>query len=513
MTRLFTSNAFLTAALVPATLLFAVGCGGSDQATTTSGSAASTAADHDDHDGHDGHDDHGGHDGRDDHDDHDDHDGHDTDHGALDDSDGPDHDGHEHGVNETSNLKEAAAAKNAVRTPAADDPHAGHDHAPGDHGVAGPPPIVVNEEMIASGEGPRVTYDVGRDTVDFGRVTQGAVLHHTYELHSAGNQDLVITQIKPTCGCTVAKLMVENDEGEMVEYVYGDPIQPGRKMELPAKMHTKNKRGNQTVRINVFSNDPRATMQLGMTASIDPFFNINPGFLTFGKLSVGEEVVKTASISTAKGQPMMLSMLEHTKPAGAAITLEAKSPDADGRSRLWELTVTLGPDLPEGNLARQLQLVSDIEIEGQELEEGDTPETYQASVTVSAEVVGPFTYTPAYLSMGLVRPGELRTRSVRIDGHDVNFQLSENLPSLRIVGLPVPGEPGVYEEWDLAEFFVGDVRPVEGQNAVDVELRLEGLPEDKRGSFGGMLVVGLDHPTKPEIPLRITGVCRGGAVK
>lgn len=393
------------------------------------------------------------------------------------------------------------------------DPHAGHDHGAGEHGIEGPPPIVVNEEMIKSGEGPRVTYDIGRDSVDFGRVTQGAVLHHTYDLNSAGNQDLIITQIKPTCGCTVAKLMVEDDNGEMVEYVYGDPIKVGRKMELPAKMHTKNKRGNQTVRINVFSNDPRATMQLGMTASIDPFFNINPGFLTFGKISVGEEVVKSATITTAKGQPMMLSLMEHTKPAGASVALDAKNPDADGRSRSWELTVTLGPDLPEGNLARQLQLISDIEIEGQELAEGDQPEMYEASLTVSAEVVGPFTYTPSYLSMGLVRPGELRTRSVRIDGHDDKFLLAEHLPTLRIVGLPVPNEPGVYEEWDLAEYFVAEAKAVEGQNAIDIELRLDGLPEDKRGSFGGMLLVETNHPTKGEIPLRITGVCRGGAIK
>lgn len=494
MTRIFSSNAFLTAALAPAALLFAVSCGGSEEASTAGGASASTQADHADHDGHD-------HDVEVAHADHDEAAGHD------------DH-AHEGEAEAEVDLKAQAAAMNAARNALNDnDPHAGHDHAPGEHGTAGPPPIVVNEEMIASGEGPRVTYDIGRDTVDFGRVTQGAVLHHTYDLHSAGNQDLVITQIKPTCGCTVAKLMVENEAGEMVEYVYGDPIKPGRKMELPAKMHTKNKRGNQTVRINVFSNDPRATMQLGMTASIDPFFNINPGFLTFGKISVGEEIVKTATISTAKGQPMSLSIREHTQPAGASITLEPKNPDADGRSRSWELTVTLGPDLPEGNLARQLQLLSDIEIEGQELAEGEVPETYEASVTVSAEVVGPFTYTPAYLSMGLVRPGELRTRSVRIDGHDANFLLAENLPSLRIVGLPIPNEPGAYEAWDLAEFFVAEVKPVEGQNAIDVELRLEGLPEDKRGSFGGMLVVDLNHPTKKEIPLRITGVCRGGAVK
>ena len=48
-------------------------------------------------------------------------------------------------------------------------------------------------------------------------------------------------------------------------------------------------------------------------------------------------------------------------------------------------------------------------------------------------------------------------------------------------------QPGVYEEWDLAQYFVAEVKPVENQNAIDIELRLEGLPEDRRGSFGGML--------------------------
>lgn len=484
MTRLLSPKFASSALLVPAALALAIGCGGAE----SGGDQAATADSHADH----AHDDH-------DHTDHADH----------------DHAGEDHADVDTASLTDATSgAEMPVRTDAADS-HAGHDHAghdhDHDHGVEGPPPVVRNEEMIASGEGPRVTYEIGRDSVDFGRVTQGAVLNHTYDMMSAGNADLIITQIKPTCGCTVAKLNVENDEGEMVEYTFGDPIPPGRKLELPAKMHTKNKRGNQSVRINIFSNDPRAQMQLGMKASIDPFFNVNPGFLTFGKISVGEEITKTATISTAKGKPTMLSLVEHTTPAGASIQLTPKSPDPEGRSRMWELTVTLGPDLPEGNLARKLQLVSDIEIEGQELHEGEEPATYETGITVSAEIVGPFTFSPSYLSFGLVRPGELRTRSVRIDGHDSEFPLAQNLPKVRVVGLPVQDQPGVYEEWDLTEYFVAEVKPVEGQNSADIELRLEGLPEEKRGSFGGMLLVDLGHPKKPDIELRITGVCRGGA--
>lgn len=490
MIRLLTSKTASTALLVPAALALAIGCGGAEGGGDQSASADSHADHaHDDHD----HADH-------DHADHADH----------------DHAADDHSTVAASSLTDSTSgAETPVRTQAAQDSHAGHDHGHDhdhDHGMEGPPPIVRNEEMIASGEGPRVTYEIGRDSVDFGRVTQGAVLNHTYDMMSGGNADLIITQIKPTCGCTVAKLNVENDEGEMVEYTFGDPIPPGRKLELPAKMHTKNKRGNQTVRINIFSNDPRAQMQLGMKASIDPFFNVTPGFLTFGKVSVGEQVTKTATITTAKGQPTLLSLVDHTTPAGASIDLTPKTPDADGRSRMWELTVTLGPDLTEGNLARALQIVSDIEIEGQELHEGEEAEVYEAGVTISAEVVGPFTFTPSYLSFGLVRPGELRTRSVRIDGHDTEFPLAQNLPTVRVVGAPVANEPGVYQDWDLTEYFVAEVKPVEGQNSVDIELRLEGLPEEKRGSFGGMLLVDLGHPKKPEIELRVTGVCRGGAV-
>jgi len=108
---------------------------------------------------------------------------------------------------------------------------------------------------------------------------QGTVADHEFELTNDGTEDLIIKQVKPTCGCTVAQVMVENEAGEIVDYTFGDAIVPGRKVRVPAKLHTKNKSGHQTTRINIFSNDPRGTIQLGLEADIDPFFNIAPRFL------------------------------------------------------------------------------------------------------------------------------------------------------------------------------------------------------------------------------------------
>jgi hypothetical protein len=384
----------------------------------------------------------------------------------------------------------------------------GHDHARDGLQINNPPPL-------GSGDGPRLMYRVGEEAHSFGRLMQGTVAEHTFELENEGNEDLIIKQVKPTCGCTVAQVEVEDAEGNRGTYTFGDPIAPGSSVWVPAKLHTKNKSGHQTTRINVFSNDPRGTIQLGLEADIDPFFAIAPRFLNFGQVSVGDVVTKKAVISTTKGDAVALSMVEQSLPAGSKCTLTPIEPGADGKASRWDLEVTLGPDLTEGNLARAVNVVSDVAIPGAE-KEIDGEATYAATITVSAQVVGPFSYNPPYVSMGLVRPGQVASRTVTIESHDEAFSFAEHVPQVQIVGLanPATGDGQVtYREWEYADAFTPTVRPVEGKNAVEVELRLEGLPDDALGSFRGTLVVTLDHPDKKDIALVITGVCRGGPAK
>ncbi|MFT7485696.1 MAG: hypothetical protein ACI9F9_001546 [Candidatus Paceibacteria bacterium] len=419
--------------------------------------------------------------------------------------------------------EEAAASADqntATETPVAVDEHAGHNHAPGEgHGeeTSASTMSVSNPGPLGDGEGARMMYKVGSETHAFGRVMQGTVAGHTFELKNEGNEDLIIKQVKPTCGCTVAQVECENDEGEMVSYVFGDPISPGRRVNVPAKLHTKNKSGHQTTRINIFSNDPRGTIQLGLEADIDPFFGIAPRFLNFGQISVGDVVEKRAVISTTKGTPIGLSLVEQSLPAGAKCELLPVNPDGEGRAARWDLSVTLGPELTEGNLARAISITSDVEIPGSDpVVDGDASK-YSATVTLSAQVVGPFSYNPPYLSMGLVRPGQVATRTVTVECHDGDFSFADTPPSVRIVGLQNPqadlGAEATFRDWEYADVFTPTLRPVEGKNAVEIELRLEGMPESTTGSFRGTLVVDLGHPDKKQIALVITGVCRGGPAK
>ena len=138
---------------------------------------------------------------------------------------------------------------------------------------------------------------------------------------------------------------------------------------------------------------------------------------------------------------------------------------------------------------------------GEKMPNGQVP-TYETTATVMARVTGAISYNPQFVSLGLIRPGQALSRSVRVTSHDADFKLTD--PKVSIQGRDTV-------EWEFAKYFTPVVRPVAGENSVDVEVTLNGMPESLSGSFSGMLVIQLGHPEKPEIRLPITGVCRGGA--
>lgn len=76
-------------------------------------------------------------------------------------------------------------------------------------------------------------FEVDEDTADFGTVHEGDVKHvtHTFRFRNAGTRDLVLREVKPTCGCTdaipSATTLAPGDEGTIVAVLdtaerYGD---------------------------------------------------------------------------------------------------------------------------------------------------------------------------------------------------------------------------------------------------------------------------------------------------
>jgi hypothetical protein len=368
-----------------------------------------------------------------------------------------------------------------------------------------PNPQDPNNTEVDPNSKAKLTYEFGSDTKNFGKVMQGDVLNHTFVVQSSGEEDLVIKQAKPTCGCTVAQLMVQQPDGTMVPYQFGSPVPPGKRVEIAATLHTQNKRGHASSRINVFSNDPRGQSQFGLEAEVDPFFQVNPASINFNTLSAKDTATDKASISTTRGEKVKLSAVKDNMPQGMKVDLKALDADAEGKASKWELVSAVGPGLAEGNLAYAVPLKSDLPIPGGEKLPNGTMPTYEVSLTIMGRVTGMISFAPQFVSLGLIRPGQVLSRTVRITSHDPEFKLTE--PKVTVQGRDTA-------EWEYAKDFKVVTRPAQsdkaGETAVDVELILNGMPESLNGSFNGILVIQVGHPEKPEIRLPITGVCRGG---
>lgn len=364
--------------------------------------------------------------------------------------------------------------------------------------------------------------EFGTETHDFGRARQGDQLTHVFEMKSAGSEPLIITQASPTCGCTLGEVKVkESADAEPVLYKFGDPIAPGADVLLSATLDTGSKRNDTQVRIQVYSNDGSVnTTTLTLKASIQPFIVATPPYLQLGNVRQGEEKTARITFRTSGGEKVLLSR-DTTRvvpvPDGLEVDVAAVNPDEEGKSNQWTATFTVRPDAPEGASGFMLRLNSDVELpQGAHAQDPKvaealeakadalgkkpgTPTVYTCDANISYNIIGALSMTPQYISLGLVRPGQAVVRSARLTAHEDGFDLSG-------VKVSLTGEGDQELLW--ADRFVASVKPVSGSNAVDIELRLEGLPEEADGAFRGRVLIETGHPAKPELFLRFSGVCR-----
>lgn len=403
---------------------------------------------------------------------------------------------------EQSSSPAPQAAPTAKATPSAQeavDPHAGHDHAAGE---AEPLPSARSStlaEMTKDGK-----LEVDASDHDFGSAVEGEVLRHTFNLKSAGDGDLIITTAKPTCGCTVSKLEVKDSEGDWVLYTFGDGIKPGTDLRLTAELDTKNKKNVAQSKINVFCNDPRGTITLGLKAMLDTYFNVSPSSLEFGEVSVADVLEKSFEVTGKKPGPFMLEQENTALPEGVAVDMQPVDPDAEGKAERWQVKVTLGPGAREGNMGLPINLRSSEEIDGAKPGPDGTIPRYGVTVMATGRVRGLISWEPQYLSYGLVRPGQVVSRTFTVRSFDPEFSFTD--PKWHFSGTS-DNQP----EFKWAEHYSVSTTPTEDGKGVEVQLTLDGLPEDANGSFQGRLIFETNHPSKPEVPVLFSGVCRAGS--
>lgn len=104
---------------------------------------------------------------------------------------------------------------------------------------------------------PLTTVALSESNFDFGKIKKGDKVEHVYEITNTGTNPLIISEVKPGCGCTAPDFTKE-------------PIMPGKKGKITLHFDSTNFDGNVNKFADVFANVEKAPIRINFTANIQP---------------------------------------------------------------------------------------------------------------------------------------------------------------------------------------------------------------------------------------------------
>lgn len=104
--------------------------------------------------------------------------------------------------------------------------------------------------------GPLTTLKFDENEFDFGTITDGEKVRHSFKFKNTGKEPLVISNAKGSCGCTVPQWPKE-------------PIAPGKSGEIEVEFNSKGKKGNQTKNVTITANTDPANTILKIKAQVE----------------------------------------------------------------------------------------------------------------------------------------------------------------------------------------------------------------------------------------------------
>jgi len=127
--------------------------------------------------------------------------------------------------------------------------------APAEGQAADPNQPAVNpDEQVPTGPTTSIAFE--ETDFDFGTVEEGEKVKHTFKFKNTGNEPLIISSAKGSCGCTVPKWPSE-------------PIAVGQTGVIDVEFDSKGKPGKGTKRVTVTANTVPAQTFLNITGMVN----------------------------------------------------------------------------------------------------------------------------------------------------------------------------------------------------------------------------------------------------
>lgn len=124
--------------------------------------------------------------------------------------------------------------------------------------TASEPAVVSQDDLVKEAKSkPLTNLALSEDRFDFGKIKKGETVEHVYKVTNTGTNPLIISQVKPGCGCTVPDYTKE-------------PILPGKTGQITLKFDSSNFDGIVNKQAEIYANVEKAPITIYFTADIQP---------------------------------------------------------------------------------------------------------------------------------------------------------------------------------------------------------------------------------------------------
>jgi len=301
--------------------------------------------------------------------------------------------------------------------------------------------------------------------IDVGEVPVGEPVEAEFRIRNDGDQPLEISNVRPSCGCTVAE--------------YDEVIAPGATGSVRAHVDTENIVGPNAKSITVYTNDAASPrIRLTIKSDVTQFLGLDPGYVRFTSFVQKEKDEKVSVLLGAHDfESLEITDVESPESWKGWLGVsyrealdEERDPELPGKQ--WRIDVTLSKDAPVGPLAENVTIHT------------NHPRQKTIELPVSGFIRPVVGVTPSSVDLGRVDPSEAQEWGILVRNFGSAPLEIDDFEST-VSGLEVAVEP-----------------IEEGQR---YKLVLKPTPAMAKGPFQGRVELHTNLPQQPSITVDLSG--------
>lgn len=309
--------------------------------------------------------------------------------------------------------------------------------------------LALTSVALIAGNGPVITFE--KDTYDFGEIDKGEKVSFEYKFTNKGDAELIISEVKPSCGCTTADMDKKN-------------YQPGESGTIPITFDSTRFNGAINKTVTVVSNDatnPRK--QIKLTGKIVQEVTINPTYLTIINVKRSEKVERSIKINTER-----LAKLEVTDVESNIPFLNLKTVQSDDKN--VEIAVSFDGKAIPADKPTHTGFISF---------KTNSKSAAETKVNVYIKVANPITTTPRAVYMFASNQGKERSQDITIrSSGDEAFEITS---------------------------IEDDLDHISVEKGEDNKLKVSLSDKAPTGKFNGTITIKTNLEEQPEIKIPVRG--------